>query len=266
MPEGHTIHRYARLHRQALGGRQVRVDSPQGRFAGGAARIDGSVLADVTGYGKHLLYHFDAGTLHVHLGLFGRFRSFPTASAEPPGAATRLRLRTDDWAAHLSGPAACELLDADAEDALLARLGPDPLRPDADPQRAWEALQRRRAPIGQALLDQAVIAGIGNVFRAEALFRAGVRPDRSARDLAREEFDALWADLAALLTVAERSGRIVTVDPADVGADSVEEVPDDARVNVYRRADEPCRRCGAPVASWRLGGRTVFACPVCQPA
>lgn len=266
MPEGHTAHRYARLHHKAFAGRTLRVDSPQGRFADAAA-LDGRRLEGVEAYGKHLFYRF-AGErrLHVHLGLFGRFRRFPASRAPEPGPATRLRLGSERAVVHLSGPTACELIDDGRVTALLARLGPDPLRPhDADPQRAWAALQRRRTAIGQALLDQGVVAGVGNVYRAEALFRAGIHPSRPARDLDRAEFAALWADLVALLRAGERSGRIVTVEPAHVGAPTRARVPDDARVYVYRRAGEPCRRCGAVIEAWPLGGRTVSACPVCQP-
>lgn len=264
MPEGHTTHRLARLHRLAFTGDRVRCDSPQGKFTD-VGELDGCRLDDVEAYGKHLFYRFDgAALLHVHLGLFGRFRRYAVARAPAPSGATRLRLRTERAEVHLSGPAACELFDDDQRAALLARLGPDPLRRDAHADDAWAALQRRRSAIGQALLDQAVIAGIGNVYRAEALFRAGIHPDRPAAQLTRDEFDALWADLVGLLRLGERSGRIVTVEPHDVRVTTPAHVPDDARMYVYRRAGEPCRRCGATVVAWPLGGRTVSACPSCQ--
>lgn len=267
MPEGHTVHRYARLHHKAFAGRTLRVDSPQGRFAG-AAELDGRRLERVEAYGKHLFYRFaEDRLLHVHLGLFGRFRRFPAARAPEPAPATRLRLGSERAVVHLSGPTACELIDEDELAALLARLGPDPLRShDADPERAWAALQRRRSPVGQALLDQAVVAGVGNVYRAEVLFRAGIHPSRPACELDRAEFAALWADLVALLRAGERSGRIVTVEPAHVGVATRAQVPEDARVYVYRRAGEPCRRCRTTIVSWSLGGRPVSACPSCQAA
>jgi endonuclease VIII len=129
----------------------------------------------------------------------------------------------------------------------------------------WAALQRRRIAIGAALLDQSVVAGIGNVFRAEALFLAGVHPDRPARDVTRGEFEALWRILRVQLRAGERSGRIVTVIPAEVGAPNRANVPDAERVYVYRRTGQPCRRCGTPVTSWPLGGRSISACPACQP-
>lgn len=257
MPEGHTIHRCARLHARALRGHAVEADSPQGRFADGAATVSGRALEAVDAHGKHLLYRFAPDlTLHVHLGLFGRFRRFRAASEPEPSPATRLRLRGDGVVLHLSGPSACELLDAEAEAALRARLGPDPLRGDADPERFVAALARRRAPIGQVLLDQAVVAGVGNVYRAEVLHRAGIDPFRPARALTPEEAQALWDDLVVLLRAGERSGRIVTVDGAS--RDGGE------RVHAYRRAGEPCTRCGQAITSARLAGRTIFSCPSCQ--
>ncbi|CAN5813052.1 hypothetical protein BH23ACT8_BH23ACT8_05730 [soil metagenome] len=269
MPEGHTIHRLARLHRADLAGRRVTVDSPQGRFADGAARLDETVLAGVDAYGKHLFYRWndDAGddlTLHVHLGLFGRFRTFRDGAPQPTDG-TRLRMRAEGVTVHLAGAVAVELLEPPEEDLLRARLGPDPLARRADPEPAWEALQRRRSPIAAALLDQKVLAGIGNVLRAESLFACGLHPGRPANALARGEFDELWATLRRMLRAGERSGRIVTVDPAEVGARSAARVPAGERVYVYRRTGLPCRRCASAIESWTCAGRTISACPTCQP-
>ncbi|MEX0659273.1 MAG: DNA-formamidopyrimidine glycosylase family protein [Egibacteraceae bacterium] len=255
MPEGHTIHRAARDHRRDLAGRAVAVSSPQGRFAAGAARLDGRVLVDVEAHGKHLFYRWAGGngsgddTLHVHLGLIGAFRSF-CGPAPPPTAGTRLALHGGQVTVYLAGPLACELTDPDEEARLRARLGPDPLRRDADPTVAYAALQRRRIPIGAALLDQAVVAGVGNVFRAEALFVCGIDPARPANSLDRAAFDALWATLVAMLRKGVRQGRIATVGR-------------DGRY-VYQRAGEPCRRCGALVVGHTVAGRTLFSCPTCQ--
>lgn len=266
MPEGHTTHRLARLHRGALAGGRVRVSSPQGRFAEGAAALDGRVLDEVTAYGKHLFYRWEGGAvLHVHLGLVGGFRTHRDG-APPAGDGVRLRLASGEsgLAVDLSGPMRCEILDEAAVEALLAGLGPDPLDAGADPGRARAALARRRLPVGAALLDQAVLAGVGNVFRAESLFACGLHPELPAREVAAGDFDRLWRTLRRMLRQGERSGRIVTVEPAEVGAPSRAKVPDAERVYVYRRESQPCRRCGATVAAWPLGGRRVFACPGCQ--
>lgn len=270
MPEGHTIHRAARLHRRALRGRPVRADSPQGRFAAGAAALDGCTLLDVEAHGKHLFYRWSSGdTLHVHLGLFGKFRTVarqhPDEPLPPTTPGTRLRLVADDLVLQLAGPTDCSLMDPVEEDRVKARLGPDPLRSDADPEAMWAALRRRRIPIGAALLDQSVVSGIGNVYRCELLYVIGAWPGRPARELERDEFDALWSAGERFLRAGERSGRIITVDPTDVGARSAARLPAGKRHYVYRRTGLPCRRCATPVERWEVAARWMYACPVCQP-
>ncbi len=274
MPEGHTIHRAARLHRRALRGRPVRADSPQGRFAAGAAALDGCTLLDVEAHGKHLFYRWSSGdTLHVHLGLFGKFRTFareaPDQPLPPTTPGTRLRLVADDVVLHLAGPTDCSLMDPVTEERVKARLGPDPLRGDADPEALWAALRRRTVPIGAALLDQRVVSGIGNVYRCELLYIAGAWPQRPARELDREEFDELWRSMVRLLRAGERSGEIVTVGGGrvgdDLGARSGRRVPAGQRHYVYRRTALPCRRCTTPIERWELAARWMYACPVCQP-
>lgn len=270
MPEGHTLHRLARDHRRLLRGRVLASTSPQGRFVAGAAALDGATLRTAEAYGKHLFHRYRAGsadlTLHVHLGLFGRFSTW---EGEPPAPspACRLRLSTADDGPRvtidLAGATVCELLDPHEEERLLARLGPDPLRRGADPDAAYAALRRRRAPLGQALLDQAVIAGVGNVFRAEALFVCGLDPRREARTLSREEFDALWAALVGMLRDGLRRNRIVTVTAEDAGRAPGRLALEDARY-VYRREGLPCRRCGTPIVAWTLAARRMYACPRCQ--
>src|SRR5699024_8137463 len=128
-----------------------------------------------------------APALHVHLGLFGRFRTWKSTAPEPRST-TRLRFDGGETVVDLSGATASELLTRAAADTLLARLGPDPLRRDADPERAWAAIARRRIGIGAAILDQRVIAGIGNVYRAEILFACGIDPLTPAREISREDF------------------------------------------------------------------------------
>ena len=269
MPEGHTIHRAARLQRRAFKGQVVAADSPQGRFAQGATLLDGARLDDIEAWGKHLLYRWSTGAvLHVHLGLFGRFRTFtrdhPEEPLPTPTPGTRLRLVTAERVLHLAGPTACEVQDPDQVTALLARLGPDPLRRDADPAGARAALRRRRIPIGAALLDQRVLAGIGNVYRAEVLFVIGVHPLRPAA-LDDATFDQLWGTISQMLRAGERSGRIVTVDPADVGRSRPRDLRRGERLYVYGRENQPCRRCGTVIRSVELAARPISWCPACQP-
>jgi endonuclease-8 len=270
MPEGHTIHRIARQHREALSGCPVAVSSPQGRFADGAARLDGQKLDDVQAYGKHLLYRWASGEiLHVHLGLIGVFRTV-AGQTPSPTAATRLAMSADGVTVYLAGPMVCELVDPEVEEQILARLGPDPLRDGDDPavgEMFRAGLRRRSIPIGTALLDQRVVAGIGNVYRAETLFLCGIHPNRPARSLSDDEADRLWSTLVAQLREGLRLGRIVTVDPAEVGAARPEDLTDarDERLYVYRRAGLACRRCGTQLQAWKVGGRMITACEACQP-
>ncbi len=263
MPEGHSIHRLARRHRTLLVGRTIAASSPQGRFAEGAAQLDGRTVLGTDAWGKHLFHRYDDLWLHVHLGLYGKYVDAPMPAPEPRGA-LRLRLVTDEHYLDLRGPTACELLADPERDAILARLGPDPLRPRADPGPATSRIGRSRAPIGTLLMDQAVVAGIGNVYRAELLFRHGVHPLTPGRDVDPATWTAMWDDLVVLMRAGVRSGRIVTTDPADRARPSGPARRLDAHY-VYRRTGLPCRRCHTAVATAPLAARTVYWCPVCQP-
>jgi endonuclease-8 len=264
MPEGHTLHRIARQHTRLLVGVGVRATSPQGRFTDGAALIDGRAVTAVEAYGKHLFHRFDGTdlTLHVHLGLYGTFVVGTQPAPEPRGA-LRLRLETATDYIDLRGATAVELLDPPAVDRIIARLGPDPLRRRPDPARAYARLARTRTPLAAALMDQSVIAGIGNVYRAELLFRHRRDPYQPARDLDPEQWQQMWDDLSLLMRAGVRSGRIVTTLPQDRGHPSGQARPDDAHY-VYRRTGLPCRVSGTPILTRELAGRNLFWCPVCQ--
>jgi formamidopyrimidine-DNA glycosylase len=276
MPEGHTIHRLALDHVRDLARQPLEVSSPQGRAVDTARALDGRSFAKVDAYGKHLLYRFeDDLTLHVHLGLFGKFRR-QASPPEPPVGEKRLRMVGERWTVDLSGAVACTLLEPDEEEALLKRLGPDPLRRDADPERFVAALRRRTIPIGAAVMDQRVVAGIGNVFRAEALHVDGIDPRLPARELGDERARVLWRTMAKMLADGVRERRIVTVrdardKPVTAGRAPKGEGPrtraDRVRhrtVHVYRRRN--CHDCGGPVETYPMAGRTVYACPACQPS
>jgi endonuclease-8 len=265
VPEGHTIHRLARDHGALLLTRPVSMASPQGRFAAGAELLGGRVLEGIEPYGKHLFYAFHGDLLlHVHLGLYGKWT---TGLGEPPAVrgALRLRMTSGDAWLDLRGPTACEVYTPAEKAAVLARLGPDPLRKDADPERAWARISRSRASIGQLLMDQAVIAGIGNVYRAEVLFRAGLSPFTPGNQLRRTTWDALWEDTGTLMRAGVRAGKIVTTAPQDRARRSGPATRADAHY-VYRRAGLDCRRCGAQVRTEVMAARNLFWCPHCQPA
>ena len=266
MPEGHTIHGIARDHAKLFAGRELAVSSPQGRF-GSASRLDGRVLAEIEAYGKHLFYRFDVPgpqrVVHVHLGLFGKVATVCEPDPVSPRPTIRLRFVADGGYADLYGVTTCALVTEDERDAVIDRLGPDPLRPDADPGDAWRRVSRSRAPIGGLLMDQSVIAGVGNVYRAELLYRAGLDPWRAGRTLDEQAWANLWSDAVRLLSAGLRTGRIITTAPADRDRTGGRVRAQDAHY-VYGRSGLPCRRCGRPVTSAPMLSRTVYWCGRCQ--
>lgn len=261
MPEGHTIHRLAADHNRDFSGQRLTVSSPQGRFASGAKMLNGRLLQSVEAHGKHLLFDWDGKTLHVHLGLYGKFRRHKSPPPEPRGA-VRLRVVGEQKAFDLHGPTACELMTRASVQKLLSRLGVDPLRDDADPDKAWDRIRRTTSPIGTVLMNQSIIAGVGNVYRSEILHLLNIHPDRRANTLTRREFDALWNLTVELLQIGKRYNRIIIADPAVVGK-SRSQMNSSERLLVYKK--ECCTRCQTPIESWKLAARTVFACPKCQP-
>ena len=265
MPEGHTIHRLARDHIPLLVGRPVSAASPQGRFAEGAALLDGRVLERLLPYGKHLFYEFSGERiLHVHLGLYGGWLTGAHPAPEPKGA-LRLRLQTDQSWLDLRGPTACEVHTPVDRDRVLARLGPDPLHKRADPAPAWARISTSRVAIGALLMDQSVLAGVGNVYRAEVLYRAGLSPFRPGREVPESTWTGIWEDLRVLLRAGVRQGHIVTTERVDRDRRSGPARLED-RFYVYRRTGLPCRRCGTQVQTQVMVGRNLYWCPVCQPA
>ncbi|MEM9656213.1 MAG: zinc finger domain-containing protein, partial [Actinomycetota bacterium] len=225
---------------------------------------------DVEAVGKHLLYHWSSGEiLHVHLGLFGKFHAFRGPTEPTPTDGTRLALANDDVTIFLAGPTACDLVTPEEADAIRAKLGPDPLAPGQKKKaiaRFSEAVGRRKVPLGAVLLDQSVIAGIGNVFRAEVPYLAGIDPNRSARDTSDDERRELWDLATRELKRGLGSGRIATVDPAEVGATRRSQLDDDTRVYVYRRGGMPCHRCGTEIRQTEIANRKTWWCPTCQPS
>jgi formamidopyrimidine-DNA glycosylase len=284
MAEGHTIHALARRVRQ-LTGEVVRSSSPTGAFPD-AAGLDGARLLGAEAFGKNLLVRLardpsddDVATVHVHLGMTGLFSVRRHRRAlgpdgwprtEPPFArATTWRLLTPTFVGDLSAPTTCALLDEAGVLALLARLGPDPLRPDSDPEAAFRRIRASTRPIGTLLTDQRIVAGIGNVYRAEILFRMRLSPFRRGREVPDELLERLWDDAAQLLALGADAGWIVThpaqVEEAAAYVERGERVPRWAkRYFVYGRAGQACLVCGTRVEAQRLGLQRIFWCPVCQ--
>lgn len=271
MPEGHIIHRLAAEYGKRFvdAGTAVTASSPQGKFSDGAALLDGHAMEATDAHGKHLFLGFGPllGWVRIHLGLYGKV-TFGAAPAPAPVGAVRLRLANDVSYADLRGPNACELITPEEKQAVHDRLGPDPLRDHDDPERAWRRISRSRGPIAALLLDQKVIAGVGNVYRAEVLFRHGIDPYRPGRELSRAEWEAIWSDLATLMREGVRRGRIDTVRPEHT-PEAMGRPPrvDDhgGEVYVYRRAGQPCHVCGGEIHTAELEARNLFWCPSCQP-
>ncbi|GAA1688719.1 formamidopyrimidine-DNA glycosylase [Microcella alkalica] len=337
MPEGHSVHRIARQFGRHFVGRHVSASSPQGRFADGAAILDGRTMSDARAVGKQMFLEFDdAVWLRVHLGIYGAWdfagdvRGDPTtraangrmgqtgmrgasdddAAAAPttvvgaheeslasigaprrtrlrmaeqetesavddlalegfppdPIGAVRVRLLTDSAVADLRGPTACEVLDAAGVQQVIDRLGPDPLIDDAEAgeDRMLARIRRRRVPIGLLLMDQSVVSGIGNVYRAEILFRARLDPHALGADLPEEVIRGLWRDWRYLLGVGVDTGQMLTMDGLDEEARRLALRNRADRHWVYKREGLPCRLCGTHIVMELAAARKLYHCPSCQ--
>jgi endonuclease-8 len=265
MPEGHTLHRLALDLNEGFAGRVVSVSSPQGRFAESAALLDRTVFETASAHGKHLFAQFENDHwLHVHLGLIGKFTFM--APGQPRGE-VRLRMETSDLVADLRGPQLCTIRTADEVSAQMALLGPDPLRPDADPEIAWARISRSGRPIAALLMDQSVLSGVGNVYRAEVLFRNRVDPHRPGKQINRRSWEAVWSDLVTLMPQGVIDNRIDTVRPQHTPEEMGRPPREDdhgGEVYVYRRAGMQCWVCGSKVRTEVLAGRNLFWCGRCQ--
>lgn len=316
VPEGHSVHRIAARFRSQMTGSAVAVTSPQGRFAQGAALLDGRELEDCFAVGKQMFARF-TGDLHlrVHLGIYGAWDfaalqpeaalhadregqtgTYAAASGGSMGAprvsrvkageeerattasgagetwppdpvgAVRVRLLTDRVCADLRGPTVCEAITPEEAAAHLDRLGPDPVVDGK--RRGWTRFRdkaaHRRTPIGGLLMDQSMVAGIGNIYRAEMLFRAGIDPYTPTSRLREDQLRALWDDWCHLLPIGIETGVIVTRTGLRGRAkqDMLESVAD--RHHVYGRAGEPCRVCGTPISLAEMQGRKLYWCAGCQ--
>ncbi|MHB1171564.1 MAG: Fpg/Nei family DNA glycosylase [Lacisediminihabitans sp.] len=323
MPEGHSVHRIARQFALHFVGHKVRASSPQGRFAAGAAEIDGQVMTDARAVGKQLFLEFDNGLwLRVHLGMYGAwdFAGNITADAtvasangrmgqtnqrgtvldsagedslrsigaprktrlrmaeqekreddieafppEPVGQ-VRVRLLVEDAVADLRGPTACEVLRPDEVAAVIGKLGPDPLVDTA--QTAEEGfvatVRKKSTPIGLLLMDQSVVSGIGNVYRAEILFRARLNPRTPGKLVPDGLVRELWRDWVHLITIGVETGQMLTMDGLDPEAYRKALASRADRHWVYHREGMPCRVCGTNIVMEMAAGRKLYWCPRCQ--
>ena len=255
MPEGHTIHRAARDHKKLFVGHKVDVSSPQGRFNNGVKSINKQQCVAVEAYGKHLLYEFKNNQLlHIHLGLFGRIKrqKLPVKVAK---GKVRVRLVGNTHFVDINGPTICEILDEEAKSKLIKRIGPDLLRKDADPNKFFERVNSSRAKIGTLLMDQSVVAGIGNIYRTEVLWRQSIHPNTRGQELDRSQLENLWNDARALLEVGVKRNKIITnfKKVGSVYTDSL---------NVYKK--KKCPRCLGVISKMDISGRAAYFCNYCQ--
>jgi endonuclease-8 len=178
----------------------------------------------------------------------------------------RLRLLTGSTCADLRGPTACQLQNPDEVAATIAKLGPDPLVDDvsAGEERFVTAVRKKATPIGLLLMDQAVVSGIGNVYRAEMLFRARLDPHTPGREVPTDVVRELWRDWVRLLAIGVETGQMMTMDDLDTDAYRRAMAHRDDRHWVYHRAGLPCRVCGTEVLLEEMGARKLYWCPSCQ--
>lgn len=261
MPEGDTIHRTAGRLRAALVGQPLtRVELPRLRppLPGTGARVHA-----VEARGKHLLVHVDDGlVVHTHQRMTGSWHLYiPGQPWRTSARAARVVLGVPGAVAVCFASPVVEVLDARgvARHPSLRRLGPDLCDPGADLELATHrlfALSTPARPVGEALLDQRIACGVGNVYRCDALFLRGLHPRTPVARLTRQEGRCLLEVAAGLLRANLDGSRRTTVSAAPTGA-----------LWVHGRAGRPCRRCATPVALDRLGeqARYVYWCPTCQP-
>jgi endonuclease-8/formamidopyrimidine-DNA glycosylase len=342
VPEGHSVHRIANQFRASFVGKRVAVSSPQGRFAAGAAQLDGATMVDAVAVGKQMFLQFDNGLwLGVHLGLYGSwdfagdFSLDPTTNSakgrmgqtnmrgtdlrdsagedswksigaprkarqspamvrigkpvsaarlrmaeqekqeddidleafppEPVGA-VRVRILAETVVADLRGPTKCDVLTPDEVDQTIAKLGPDPLvdTPKKGADRFFQRVHKTKTMIGLLLMDQSVVSGIGNVYRAELLFRARLNPHTPGNEVAEETVRAIYKDWSKLLKSGVKLGQMMTMDGLGKKAYAAAMKSRDDRHWVYHREGLPCRVCGTHILMEEAAGRKLYWCPVCQ--
>jgi len=268
MPEGHTVHRTANQFNSHFAGKRIWVDSPQGRFIGGAVRVSGQILVEASAIGKQLFLEFDNHSfVRIHLGIYGKWQWHDNIAEsgfldQPTKGEVRARFYDNSTLTELRGPTVCEVIGQLEVLAIHDRLGPDPLNPDPSGEernRFVQRVSRSSQSIAALLMDQSVVSGIGNVYRAELLFRAGLEPYTPGNRVPAEILGAIWDDAVALLQIGVKHGVMITRD------ELFEANPDKVDRNfVYKRNGETCRECGSVISLALLAGRKLYWCPRCQ--
>ncbi|HWU58887.1 MAG TPA: zinc finger domain-containing protein, partial [Microbacteriaceae bacterium] len=180
-----------------------------------------------------------------------------------PVGAVRVRLLTESTVADLRGPTACEVLDPAQVQAVIDKLGPDPINdssPEAE-ERVVAAIRKKQSPIGLLLMDQSIVSGIGNVYRAEMLFRARLNPHTPGNRVPEQTVRALWRDWVYLLQLGVATGQMMTMDDLDDAAYVKAMASRDDRHWVYKREGLPCRVCGTNIVMELMASRKLYWCP-----
>lgn len=229
------------------------------------ASLAGKRIASLRRRGKYLLLELDAGWLIVHLGMSGSLRWTPAESPlEPAGPHEHMEMRTDRGTLRLLDPrrfgAVVWAATIDGH-PLLRAIGPEPLSPDFDGARLRAGLRSSSAAVKLRILDQHVVAGVGNIYASEALFRAGIAPQTPASRLGRVHCDRLAQAIRATLAQAVELGGSTLRDFAHTDG---ELGYFQLQAQVYDRAGQPCRVCGTPIRQITQGQRSTYFCPKCQ--
>lgn len=253
MVEGDGCHRVAAEHRRSLVGRKFVVKSPNGRCKAGAKAImnAGGILLRIEVHGKNLFYFFgkpkeaNAVVLHIHFGMAGAFATYMKDAPETT-ANTRLMFESTDRepkiVAHLSAMTVEHGTVAKMYTPFTEKLGPDPLREDADPMRFVEKCSIAKKPIGVVLMDQSFMAGVGNIYRSETLYEAGIHPSQMANTMTKNELLKLWTCIVKQMQAGFKTGSIWG---------------NKSKPLCYGQTKSAC---GGKVKEWEVGGRTVYAC------
>jgi endonuclease VIII len=256
VPEGDTVWRTAKHLDQALTGRVLtRTDFRVPAYA--TVDLSGRPVTGTVARGKHLLTRIgDDHTLHTHLKMEGSWHLYrPTTPWRRPAHEARVVLRTDEWLAVGFALGITEVIRREEEHDAVGHLGPDLLGPDWDEA---EALRRLRSdpdrPIGEALLDQRNLAGVGNMYKAELCFLAGVHPTLPV------------GQVPDLTRMVRRAKQVLEVNKERVQQATTGDLRKGRTLWVYVRENQPCRRCGTRIRAAELGGRATYWCPACQPA
>lgn len=263
MPEGHSVHRSANDFKRLYVGEPVEIDSPQGRFSAQAKLISGRTLTKARAIGKQLFLEFDNKlTLRIHLGIYGKWRSHPAGEFPEVTGEVRARFSSSKAILELRGPTVCEVLEPKEVAEVEKRLGPDPLNPDPkgkQKSRFVEKVLGSKVSIGQLLMNQDVISGIGNVYRAELLFRAGISPLTAGHLVPRELIEGIWNDSVKLMKIGVKTSFMITRDELFAKRPSKAE-----RNWVYKREGQPCRACESKISLEMMAARKLYWCPGCQ--